>query len=154
MDIQSPTTLYRVLTGASVLAVTCVEPIMFIGFTLTSKLSNMLGTPKSPLLAQRAFSGGDYESVVARTGGHTLILRLQVFFEELYQAVDQPAPATDHMQAALVLMLFENVVQLVFEFAHRKVSRIGFTPDLATVPAIYNLFTRDKETNLRLLSLH
>lgn len=80
---------------------------------------------KSPLLLQRAFSEEDNnELVFARTCGRgTLLLRFQVFFEELHQAVNQPTPAADHMQAALVLVFLEDMVQLGFELTHRKISQ-------------------------------
>ena len=51
------------------------------------------------------------------------------FFEELHQAVDQPAAAADHVQAAFVLVLLENVVDLVLQFRH-------WTPPWWTVSTI------------------
>src|SRR5438552_7825693 len=63
------------------------------------------------------------ELVFARTCRGTLLLCLQVFFEELHQAVNQPTPAADHVQAALVLVFLEDVVQLVFELTHRMISQ-------------------------------
>ena len=47
------------------------------------------------------------------------------FFEELHQPVDQPASAPDHMQAALVLMLFQDFVQTAFQLIHTAPPQLG-----------------------------
>jgi hypothetical protein len=44
--------------------------------------------------------------------------RLFSSLEELDQPVHQAAAATDHMQSALVLMFFEDFVEIFFAFSH------------------------------------
>jgi hypothetical protein len=47
--------------------------------------------------------------VFARTGRGVLLL-FDIFFDKLRQALNQPAAAANHMQSALMLMFFQNVV--------------------------------------------
>jgi hypothetical protein len=47
------------------------------------------------------------------------------FFEELHQPVDQSSPASDDMETALVLMLFQDFVQSTFQFFHRAPPQLG-----------------------------
>ncbi len=47
------------------------------------------------------------------------------FFEELHQPVDQPASASDHMQTALMLVLFQNLVQTAFQLIHTAPPQTG-----------------------------
>jgi hypothetical protein len=46
------------------------------------------------------------------------LLFLQVLLEELHQAVNQAAAATNHVQAAFMLMLLQEMVKFVFEVGH------------------------------------
>jgi hypothetical protein len=48
--------------------------------------------------------------------GRISAIRFRTLFKELHETVDQPAPAADYMQAAFVLMLFENLIEILFEF--------------------------------------
>jgi hypothetical protein len=52
------------------------------------------------------------------------ILRVK-FFEELHQPVDQPASASDHMETALVLVLFQDLVQTAFQLIHNAPPQLG-----------------------------
>jgi hypothetical protein len=36
------------------------------------------------------------------------------FLKELHQTIDQSAPASNHMETALVLVIFEDLVQAAF----------------------------------------
>jgi hypothetical protein len=47
---------------------------------------------------------------LAARSGRIVVIRFRALFKELHKAVDQPASATDHVQAALVLVLFEDLV--------------------------------------------
>lgn len=47
------------------------------------------------------------------------------FFEELHQPVDQPASASDHMQTALVLVLFQYFIQIAFQLIHTTPPQTG-----------------------------
>jgi hypothetical protein len=47
------------------------------------------------------------------------------FLKELHQPVDQPAPASDDMEAALVLMLFQYLVQAAFQLIHTAPPQLG-----------------------------
>jgi hypothetical protein len=46
------------------------------------------------------------------------LLLLDIFFDKLRQALDQPAAAANHVQPTFMLMFFQNVVQLVFKLRH------------------------------------
>ena len=78
----------------------------------------------------------------ARTWLRGLLALFAVFFEELRQALNQPPPAADHMQPALVLMFFQNVVQFILEICHKNLramysalaTPIGFTATLREKP--------------------
>jgi hypothetical protein len=75
---------------------------------------------QSPLLAQRAFSQEERETglVFARTDLRGFLAVVMVFLEELGQALDQAAATADHVQPALMLMFFQNVVQFILEIGH------------------------------------
>ena len=90
--------------------------------------------------------------VVARTCRRALLLRLQVLFEELHKAVDQPAPAPNHMETALVLVFLENMIQFVFEIAHWNIPRFGLTA--GPLPQKVQVFSPHLGANPRLISLH
>jgi hypothetical protein len=91
------------------------------------RTNDSLPQSKSPPLFAAGFVIRKKEnSVVARTCW-LIFLRLQVLFEELHQAVDQPAPAPNHVETALVLVFLENMIQFVFELAHRNIPRFGLT---------------------------
>ena len=47
-------------------------------------------------------------------------------FAKLHQTINQPAPASDYMQAALVLMVLENFVQAAFQWIHHCTPSAGF----------------------------
>jgi hypothetical protein len=47
------------------------------------------------------------------------------FLKELHQPVDQSAPASDDMQTALMLMLFQDLVQSTFQFSHSAPPQLG-----------------------------
>jgi hypothetical protein len=47
-----------------------------------------------------------------------VLIRLFGRLEELDQAIHQAAAAADHMQSALVLMFFEDFVEVFFELRH------------------------------------
>jgi hypothetical protein len=47
------------------------------------------------------------------------------FLEELHQPVDQPASASDHMQTALVLVLFQYFIQTAFQLIHTTPPQTG-----------------------------
>jgi hypothetical protein len=49
-----------------------------------------------------------------------LALCLLALFEELHQAVDQPAAAANHVQPAFMLMLLQNVIDFVLQVRHWK----------------------------------
>lgn len=57
--------------------------------------------------------------VVAGTRKGVLAALLILFFEKLNQAINQAATAANHMQTALVLVLFQDFVQVLFQFGHR-----------------------------------
>jgi hypothetical protein len=50
------------------------------------------------------------ELMFARAGPRGLRILLDVFFDELRQALNQPAASADHVQSAFMLMFFQNVV--------------------------------------------
>jgi hypothetical protein len=45
--------------------------------------------------------------------------------KELHQPVDQPASPSDHMQTALVLVLFQDFVQAAFQLIHTAPPQLG-----------------------------
>ena len=45
---------------------------------------------------------------------------LEIFFEELHQAVDQTTAAANHVQPAFMLMFLQNVIDFVFQVRHWK----------------------------------
>jgi hypothetical protein len=45
--------------------------------------------------------------------------------KELHQPVDQPAPASDHMETALVLVLFQDLVESTLQFSHTAPPQLG-----------------------------
>jgi hypothetical protein len=47
------------------------------------------------------------------------------FRKELHQPVNQFAPASDDMETALMLMLFQDFVQSTFQFAHTAPPQLG-----------------------------
>jgi hypothetical protein len=47
------------------------------------------------------------------------------FRKELHQPVNQFAPASDDMETALMLMLFQDFVQSTFQFAHSAPPQLG-----------------------------
>ena len=47
------------------------------------------------------------------------------FFKELHQPVDQPASASDHVETALVLVLFQYLVQAAFQLIHTAPPQLG-----------------------------
>jgi hypothetical protein len=49
-------------------------------------------------------------SLMFTRAGRGFLLLLDVFFNELRQALNQPATAANHMQPALMLMFFQNTV--------------------------------------------
>jgi hypothetical protein len=52
----------------------------------------------------------------ARLGRRTLAIRFRAFFKELHETINQPAPTANYMQTAFVLMFFENLIEILFEF--------------------------------------
>src|SRR5450432_102222 len=54
-------------------------------------------------------------------------LGLAALFDKLHQAVDQATAAADHVQAAFVLVLLEDVIDLVLQFRHWKTSALRYT---------------------------
>src|SRR4051794_11021440 len=77
---------------------------------------------KSPLLAQRAFSGGGYGLMFTRAGRGFLLL-LNIFLNKLRQALNQPAAAANHVQPTFMLMFFQNIVQFAFKLRHGNLAR-------------------------------
>ena len=63
----------------------------------------------------------------ARAGLRGLLGLFEVLFEELRQALNQPPPAADHVQPALVLMFFQDIVQFVLEICHKNL-RAMYSP--------------------------
>ena len=47
------------------------------------------------------------------------------FRKELHQPVNQFAPASDDMETALMLMLFQDFVQSTFQFTHNAPPQLG-----------------------------
>jgi len=47
------------------------------------------------------------------------------FLEELHQPINQSTPASDDMKAALVLMLFQYLVQTAFQLIHTAPPQLG-----------------------------
>ena len=47
------------------------------------------------------------------------------FLKELHQPIDQFAPASDDMETALMLMVFQDFVQSTFQFAHSAPPQLG-----------------------------
>ena len=45
--------------------------------------------------------------------------------KELHQPVDQSTPASDDVEAAFVLMLFQDFVQSTFQFTHTAPPQLG-----------------------------
>jgi hypothetical protein len=43
----------------------------------------------------------------------------------LHQPIDQPAPASDDMESALVLVLFQDLVQAAFQLIHTAPPKPG-----------------------------
>ena len=59
------------------------------------------------------------------------------FLKELHQTIDQSTPASDDMETAFVLVIFENLVQATFELIHRYTPSAGFKfVDNHRLPAI------------------
>src|SRR5438270_2190194 len=56
--------------------------------------------------------------VFARTGLRGFFTLFDIFFNELRQALDETAAATNHVQPALMLMFFQNIVQFVLKICH------------------------------------
>ncbi len=71
-----------------------------------------------------------------------MALRLLSLFEELHQAVDQPAAAANHVEPAFVLMFLQNVIDLALQVGHWRPPTFGLTLALFR-----------QERNLRLLGL-
>jgi hypothetical protein len=66
---------------------------------------------KKPAACAAGFSQEDAaELMFARTGLRGSLILLDVFFDELRQALNQPAASADHVQSAFMLMFFQNVV--------------------------------------------
>jgi len=57
--------------------------------------------------------------VIAGARKGVLAILLILLLEKLNQAINQPATATNHMQTALVLVLFQDFIQVLFQFGHR-----------------------------------
>jgi len=79
----------------------------------------------------------------ARTGLRRALILLDVFFNEVRQALNQPAASADHVQSAFMLMFFQNVVQFSLEFRHRNLRALDSPSPRASAG-----------TNLRLLTLN
>jgi hypothetical protein len=47
------------------------------------------------------------------------------FFKELHQPINQSAPASDDVESALMLMLFQDLVQSTFQFFHTAPPQLG-----------------------------
>jgi hypothetical protein len=47
------------------------------------------------------------------------------FLKELHQPINQSAPASDDMETAFVLMLFQDFVQSTFQFSHTAPPQLG-----------------------------
>ena len=47
------------------------------------------------------------------------------FFKELHQPINQSAPASDDMESALMLMLFQDFVQTAFQLIHTAPPQLG-----------------------------
>jgi hypothetical protein len=75
--------------------------------------------------------------VIAGARKGVLAAMLILFFEKLNQAINQPATAANHMQTALVLVLFQDFVEVLFQFRHRitplecRSSRAHLEPDIS-----------------------
>jgi hypothetical protein len=52
------------------------------------------------------------------------LLRLE-FLKELHQPINQSAPASDDVESALMLMLFQDLVQSTFQFFHTAPPQLG-----------------------------
>ena len=52
-------------------------------------------------------------------------LQVNVLMNMLHQPVDQPASSSDHMQTALVLVLFQDLVQTAFQLIHTAPPQLG-----------------------------
>jgi hypothetical protein len=52
------------------------------------------------------------------------LLRLE-FFKELHQPINQSTPASDDMESALMLMLFQDLVQSTLQFFHTAPPQLG-----------------------------
>src|SRR5258708_16168985 len=73
---------------------------------------------------------GTLDSIFARAGLRgALGFAFAALLDEFHQAVNQAATAADHVKAAFVLVLLENVVDLVLQFRHG-------TPPLWTVSTL------------------
>ena len=55
--------------------------------------------------------------VFARTR-RSLLARMSVFLDELRQTLDQTPAAANHVQPALMLMLFQDVIDFRLELCH------------------------------------
>jgi hypothetical protein len=47
------------------------------------------------------------------------------FLKELHQPINQPAPAPDDVEATLMLMLFQDLVQTAFQLIHTAPPQLG-----------------------------
>src|ERR1700756_3664389 len=94
---------------------------------------------KPAACAAGSCTGGCCRLMFARAGRGFLLL-LNVFFDELRQALYQATLPADHVQSAFMLMFFQNVVQLSLEFRHRNLRALDSPSPRASAG-----------TNLRLL---
>jgi hypothetical protein len=62
--------------------------------------------------------------VLLSTQSWVRFVRLE-FFKELHQPINQLAPASDDMESALMLMLFQDFVQSTFQFSHTAPPQLG-----------------------------
>jgi len=62
--------------------------------------------------------------VLLPTQSWVRILRFE-FLKELHQPINQSAPASDDMEPALMLMLFQDLVQSTFQFSHTAPPQLG-----------------------------
>jgi hypothetical protein len=68
------------------------------------------------------------------------LLLLDVFFNKLRQALDQPTAAANHMQPTFVLMFFQNVVQFAFKLRHGNLphwTHLHLAPEPARTSGCY-----------------
>jgi hypothetical protein len=62
--------------------------------------------------------------VLLSTQSWVRLLRFE-FFKELHQPINQSASASDDMESALMLMLFQDLVQSTFQFSHTAPPQLG-----------------------------